>query len=1339
MKMKRINKKRVLFILLASVLLIPTLYSQVHTQLVKASEGETIYSFSSDKKDYHIGDKVPLKLQIQNPKDETIIVKSENQKIRISEDLYENDSSDYFDAKETSNGTIEITTKNTNKKLDITIPYEPETVGEHRVTLLSESKTLGQVEMKVGDIDTNSEKVSMDKGLVASRMAFASRAEVITTVSTWDQFKTALTDGTTKILLTENIANPTPSSSNALATAGTLSKSLVIEGRTSDGLTETSRKIDFGNTDNRSAAGITLDANASLGSKLSFKNVELAGSGRASNTYTSATNALLYSTDSTGKWSVDFENLVYSDSSNKRILYAPTADITMRGTNVIKNNYSSGTSSGGQTSISSAWHKIFEAKTFLLTDAASLTGNIQDMFFVSSYSGTSLDNGPKFIVNKGSNITIDNKNLPIIAVMGDYFTFAVEDESDDGTSPSSAKLYGETKVTDRLGGIVTVEGTNAHYKVSDKSTAEITNRWGPATVMMSKYGVFDVDNGSTFIAKSLSDNGYSLGGTIRFRNEGNMTFNITNNSVLKVTKEDVLASGAQGTANRGAAIRFYGGNNYMNVSGASRVYINSNSNESAIQYTSGGPNGFNLKDKNSKVEIKSLRSAGIDSGNYYNSIIAESGTEFQVSAAGTGSTFSYGSNSELEFDNMLYYDFRQTNNNTMFSGVGTLKSIDSDASIWRKNTNLDGDPEKAWTLANLGLAGSGLITVSPNFTMNLIPSKVGTTYSTTTDIASYFGITQNRMTNMSRLSGNNAAPIVDELRTPTNADKSIFGHVSVPEGVEGIRDAWTDEVTVYVKVTKKDGTSYELSGKTIGTTSSYSGLSIYGEQGRGGLFQLENKDGKFFETGDKVEVLKAWRGGAGNELNPDPSKVHMATPSDDDRWVKDPVTTIDVTPPKQAGFEKDYSLTNATKQITGTSDENGAKVFVKVNGSWLKNSSGDLITTTVADNKWVVNLPAYLTKDDKVDVYLKDTTTIDPVPSYNLPKTYTQEPDGVYGNSNEEVDGYDAYTGYHDAIKTATADDRFNSAKRFVVNDVIPDQPNIVKSVVSSGGTISSVGDTLTYTLVTSNKKANSESWKNVVITDVLPEGLKFDSEKSKVIIAGVAATKDQYSYDSSTRTLTINLGDIAANASVTTSFDTVLETAAYNKEIKNKAKASGDSPQEKPFVAGPINPDSTHEIISADSNEVGVPGTTVKGTLSLVSAPEKIDFGKKKTTAYGAFTAEKPSYDLPLIVNDTRPVSTGWSLTVTLNEVMTYDDDHSYKMPDALVYKKGTSETPLQENMPLVILSTAKDEAIGDYNVSDKEWESKGDGFKLVLKASQYRKDGDYTGKMTFTLNNTP
>lgn len=986
----------------------------------------------------------------------------------------------------------------------------------------------------------------------------------------------------------------------------------------------------------------------------------------------------------------------------------------------------------------------------------TINGNNHKIDFGSTASNGSIVlgavSGKKFIVNDAL-VT----KLGSTSIINSSSTSAIWDiQLNNVTTPSS----NAAGIIDSTNSTLTLLGTNKFYSTSNTVTVlHIFSNSGA----ISEVNTTQSSNGLTVWAVAVND-GNMGGGSINLDNAtliahstgssavrlryGNNSFTVKNNSKLAATTDYTAGDAAtvrfstnnpdnefqidnnsiidiQHLSGVAPALRLNGDGFITNVTGKSKLNLynkgsgNSSNNSDEALNLPGTNNTFTSSGKDSQVNMIAESGPAIYGGSNVSKINVQQDTEFIARGTTSGANygiFNMGANASILINNPIYYDFAnvRTGGANIFGlsgSTGSFTATNTDISVWKKGSKVYiDDPVYDWTLLDFKLGGSNLA--------NIVSSS-------DTGFNSLFGAPNN----YSRMSGNNARPVVDKLRQPTNADKTIYGHVSVPEGVEGIRDAWTNEVEVKVRVKNADGsTAYDLSGKTVGEP----GISIWGDDPDNGIFQIKLPDDKFFEVGQTVEVIGASRSGA-NSLN---GKVHESLPEDILTGIE---TTIDVTPPKQAGFEKDYSLTNATKQITGTSDENGAKVFVKVNGSWLKNSSGDLITTTVADNKWVVNLPTYLTKDDKVDVYLKDTTTIDPVPSYNLPKTYTQEPDGVYGNSNEEVDGYDAYTGYHDAIKTATADDRFNSAKRFVVNDVIPDQPNIVKSVVSSGGTIASVGDTLTYTLVTSNKKANSESWKNVVITDVLPEGLKFDSEKSKVIIAGVAATKDQYSYDSSTRTLTINLGDIAANASVTTSFDTVLETAAYNKEIKNKAKASGDSPQEKPFVAGPINPDSTHEIISADSNEVGVPGTTVKGTLSLVSAPEKIDFGKKKTTAYGAFTAEKPSYDLPLIVNDTRPVSTGWSLTVTLNEVMTYDDDSSYKMPDALVYKKGTSETPLQENMPLVILSTAKDEAIGDYNVSDKEWESKGDGFKLVLKASQYRKDGDYTGKMTFTLNNTP
>ena len=66
------------------------------------------------------------------------------------------------------------------------------------------------------------------------------------------------------------------------------------------------------------------------------------------------------------------------------------------------------------------------------------------------------------------------------------------------------------------------------------------------------------------------------------------------------------------------------------------------------------------------------------------------------------------------------------------------------------------------------------------------------------------------------------------------------------------------------------------------------------------------------------------------------------------------------------------------------------------------------------------------------------------------------------------------------------------------------------------------VGDTLTYTVKLSNDKAASSAWKEVVLTDTLPNGLTFID--GSVYADNKAA---QHSFENSQ--LTVKLGDIAA------------------------------------------------------------------------------------------------------------------------------------------------------------------------------------------------------------------
>lgn len=160
------------------------------------------------------------------------------------------------------------------------------------------------------------------------------------------------------------------------------------------------------------------------------------------------------------------------------------------------------------------------------------------------------------------------------------------------------------------------------------------------------------------------------------------------------------------------------------------------------------------------------------------------------------------------------------------------------------------------------------------------------------------------------------------------------------------------------------------------------------------------------------------------------------------------------------------------------------------------------------------------------------------------------------------------------------------------------------------------------------------------------------------------------------------------------------------------------------------------------DNIEITVGGTEVtykfKGTLILSSAPDKIDFGLHNTGSYGAFSAEKPTYDNPLVVSDSRATLTRWTLTATVTEVMTSAEDPSYTLPEALIYKSDSGEEILELNQARVI-TTHQHARNGSYNVSEEEWENKDNGFEMKLSSTQYRKMSDYKATILFTVSETP
>ena len=95
------------------------------------------------------------------------------------------------------------------------------------------------------------------------------------------------------------------------------------------------------------------------------------------------------------------------------------------------------------------------------------------------------------------------------------------------------------------------------------------------------------------------------------------------------------------------------------------------------------------------------------------------------------------------------------------------------------------------------------------------------------------------------------------------------------------------------------------------------------------------------------------------------------------------------------------------------------------------------------------------------------------------------------------------------------------------------------------------VGDTLTYTVKLMNDEVASSAWKEVVLTDEIPDGMTFVD--SSVYVDNDAA---QHSFENGL--LTVPLGDIAADQTVTVTFKATVNSDMYNQTIYNTAVAEG-------------------------------------------------------------------------------------------------------------------------------------------------------------------------------------
>lgn len=640
---------------------------------------------------------------------------------------------------------------------------------------------------------------------------------------------------------------------------------------------------------------------------------------------------------------VTLKNLKFTGTSGGRISSG-------EGTLILSGTFASLDGNEAGIADMNAGSVIFDNVQMTYDRANRPTAAVTSKNFTITHQSNVLSNAIKFYLNDnaasdGAQIVIDDHSVVQTNSNKSNSNGQVWDllRQSDFFVKGGSKLIAEGNIsaTGDHGGLFIINGDKTTVNVEGGSSFESHSKNSPAVLLQSPGGSFNVDDHSSIKLQS-DGQGNNWGATLRFRLEGDMSFNIKNQSKIEIIK----------TAGSAPAIRMYGGNNKINVSGGSDFNVKNagdgnpkdpggDGRNQGIQYQAGAGNEFNIQDADSSVNIEADSGAAIDANTNAMNITAGKGTYFvtrgKTSTSNSG-IFNAG-NLNFQMDEVKYFDFRNNasnGGNIIESRSGSVfSSKKSDVSFWSKGSDLNGDPAHQWYQTDFSLKGTNLETLDT---------------TNNEDMKANFG----KLTNYSRMSANNQSAIIDELRVPTNADKYTYAHAKIPEAKGEGRDAYTDEVLLKVGL-------YDQNGQLINTlegTSIGGGLSVYGDAEKKGLFKIETPNKDFLTAGQTLKVLEAWRG----ENNG--TWIHQSDTSE--IQTKDALV-FDVTPPDPVSLSGNKTtISPGTTSIEGTG-EIGSEVHVLLNG----NETG-ISAVVGVDGKFQASLPTGLKKDDVIQILLKD-------------------------------------------------------------------------------------------------------------------------------------------------------------------------------------------------------------------------------------------------------------------------------------------------------------------------------------------------------------------------------
>ncbi|MFP3775515.1 WxL domain-containing protein [Enterococcus mundtii] len=489
--------------------------------------------------------------------------------------------------------------------------------------------------------------------------------------------------------------------------------------------------------------------------------------------------------------------------------------------------------------------------------------------------------------------------------------------------------------------------SNSIIEVDEQSSILTESNLSSSIVLEGRVNSFYVKNKSEINLYSGSTTSISTGAfaTLRFLNSGDSLFKIEN-SMFSILKSGGSAPGIRMLGDKNSIEVVDGGIfQVKNPGNGTPSDGNTQGGNQGVHLTSGNDTSFSVTDPGSQVTILAENGPAIDlsgTGKVKNS----NGGYFEAvgrTATASGGVFRAGV-LDVEFDNPLFMDFRnnRSGGGNLFNVASgsSLKASNSDLAVWKNGSNLDGDPDLNFPTLDFSFSGTNFNTLGATSQPDVL--NTGT-----------FGTTG--LTTYSRLSSNNARwAIADELRVPTNADKKIHGHISIPVGLEESRSAWEGEATVIVEVERANGTKTEHTAKTVGHSNEEPGISIYGEEPRAGLFEVELEE--YLQKGDKVKI-KDVRLTSG-ELTQGYENIILT----------DTVEVFPIIPPTPAKFSSSV-VSNDSTAIKGFTENKEVTVTATHNGEPINTEN----VVVENDGTFTLDLSDLsLREDDKIQVFLRD-------------------------------------------------------------------------------------------------------------------------------------------------------------------------------------------------------------------------------------------------------------------------------------------------------------------------------------------------------------------------------